>query len=53
MIKSDKEMENNSIHHSNLSKPLSTATFANVFPGLAILSERKICPWKDSNPSQK
>ena len=40
MIKSDKEMKNNGIHHSNLLKLLSNAPFANIFPGLAILSER-------------
>ena len=39
MIKSDKEMKNNSIHHSNLLKLLPNATFANIFPGLVILSE--------------
>ena len=44
MLKSDREMKNNSIHHSNLLKPLSNAPFANVFPGLAILSERKNTP---------
>ena len=37
MIKSDEEMKNNGIHHSNL----SNATFANIFPGLAVLSERE------------
>ena len=37
MIKSDKEMKNNSMHHSLL----SNATFVNIFPGLAILSERE------------
>ena len=31
----------------------SNATFAIIFPELAILSEREIRPWKDSNPSQK
>ena len=31
----------------------SNATFAIIFSELAILSEREIRPWKDSNPSQK
>ena len=54
MIKSDKEMKNNGLHHSSSLKLLSNATFANIFPGLAILSEkRKTRPWKDWNPSQK
>ena len=35
-----KKIKNNSIHHSNLLKPLSNATFANVFPGSAIISEK-------------
>ena len=34
-------MGNNGIHHSNLLKLLSNATFAKIFPGLAILSERE------------
>ena len=41
MIKSDKEMKNNSMHHSNLLKLLSNATVVNIFPELAILSERE------------
>ena len=41
MIKSDIEMKNNGIHHSNLLKLLSSAPFANIFPGLVILSERE------------
>ena len=50
MIKSDKEIKNNGIHHSNILKLLSSATFANTFPGLAILAEEKDTP---SNPNQK
>ena len=41
MIKSNKEMKNNGTHQSNLLKLLSNATFVNIFPGLAILSERE------------
>ena len=40
MIKSDEEMKNNSIHHSNL---LKLPTFVNIFPGLAIQPESERC----------
>ena len=44
MIKSDKEMKNNSKHHSNLLKPPIKCHICEYLPGLAILSERERYP---------
>ena len=43
MTKSDKEMKNNSLHHSNLLKPPIKCHICEChgFPGLVILSKRK------------
>ena len=51
MIKSNKEIKNNSLHHSSLLKPPIKCHFANVsVPALPILSERKNAPLEGLEP---
>ena len=57
MIKSDKEMENNCMHHSKKPpiklKPYQMTQLRMSFKGLQSCFNYKNRPWKDSNPSQK